>query len=107
MTTKPTREFQMRKQKTKQNQQHHDRLQVPLLGKHCIQTRKGKFGRGVEVRQEQVKRNYRAAVQYLDLTENGNTPGTIGFAEEIFKAYGDTGSGCTGLIIGIFMIGDW
>jgi hypothetical protein len=34
----------------------------------------GKFGGGVEVRQEQARRNYRTAVQYLDLTENGNTP---------------------------------
>jgi hypothetical protein len=60
----------------------------------------GKFGGGVEVRQEHVRRNYRTAVQYLDLTENGNTPGTIGPAEEILNTYGDRGSGCTGLIIG-------
>jgi hypothetical protein len=30
------------------------------------------FRGGVKVRQEQVRRNYRTAVQYLDLTENGN-----------------------------------
>jgi hypothetical protein len=34
----------------------------------------GKFGGGLEVRQEQVRRNYRTAVQYLDLTKNGKTP---------------------------------
>jgi hypothetical protein len=60
----------------------------------------GQFGGGVEVRQEQVRRNYRAAVQYLDLTENGNIRGTIGPAEEILNRYGDRGSGCTGLVIG-------
>jgi hypothetical protein len=54
----------------------------------------------VELRQEQVRRSYRAAIQYLDATKNGNTPGTIGPAEEILNAYGDKGSGCTGLIIG-------
>jgi hypothetical protein len=54
----------------------------------------------VEVRQEQVRRNYRTAAQHLDLTENGNTPGTIGNAEEILNTYGDRASGCTGLIIG-------
>jgi hypothetical protein len=53
----------------------------------------GKFGGGVEVRQEQVRRNYRTAVQHLDLMENGNTPGTIGLAEEILNTYGDRGSG--------------
>jgi hypothetical protein len=31
---------------------------------------------------------------------NGNTPGTIGPAEEILNTYGDRGSECTGLIIG-------
>jgi hypothetical protein len=36
----------------------------------------------------------------LDLTENGNTPGTIGPAGEILNKYGDRGSGCSGLIIG-------
>jgi hypothetical protein len=60
----------------------------------------GKFGGGVEVRQEQVRRNYRTAVQHLDLMENENIPGTIGPAEEILNTYGDRGSGCTGLIIG-------
>jgi hypothetical protein len=60
----------------------------------------GKFGGGVEVRQEQARRNYRTAVQHLDLTENGNTPGTIGPTEETLNIYGDSGSGCTGLIIG-------
>jgi hypothetical protein len=38
----------------------------------------GKFGGGVEVRQEEVRRNYRTAIQHLDLMENGNIPGTIG-----------------------------
>jgi hypothetical protein len=60
----------------------------------------GKFGGGVEARQEQVRRNYRTAVQHLDLTENENNPGTIGPAEEILNKYGNRGSGCTGLIIG-------
>jgi hypothetical protein len=60
----------------------------------------GMFGGGVEVRQEQVRRNYRAVFQYLNLAENGNPPGTIGPAEEILIRYGDRGSGCTGLIIG-------
>jgi hypothetical protein len=60
----------------------------------------GKFEGGVEVRQEQVRRNYRTAVQYLDLTKNGNTPGTIGSVEEILSMYEDRDSGCTGLIIG-------
>jgi hypothetical protein len=36
----------------------------------------GKFGGGVEIRQEQIRRNYRTAVQYLEITENGNNPGT-------------------------------
>jgi hypothetical protein len=63
-------------------------------------TGEDKFGGGVEARQEQVRRNYRTAVQHLDLTENGNTPGTIGPAEMILNKYGDRGSGCTGLIIG-------
>jgi hypothetical protein len=66
----------------------------------AYQHRKGKFGGGVEVRQEQVMRSYRGAVQHLDLTENENIPGTIGPAEEILNTYGDRGSGCTGLIIG-------
>jgi hypothetical protein len=43
---------------------------------------------------------FRAAVQYLDLTENGNLPGTNGPAEEVVNRYGDRGSGCTGLVIG-------
>jgi hypothetical protein len=51
----------------------------------------GKLGGGVEVRQEQVRRNNRTAVQHLDLTKNGNTPGTIGPAEEILNTYGDKG----------------
>jgi hypothetical protein len=68
----------------------------------ALRTNTGKvcFGGGVEVRPEQVRRNYRTAVQHLDLTENGNTPGTIGPAEKILNTYGDRGSGCTGLIIG-------
>jgi hypothetical protein len=53
----------------------------------------GKFGIGAEVRQEQVKRSYRAAVPYLDLTENGNSPGTIGPAKKILNRHGDRGSG--------------
>jgi hypothetical protein len=40
----------------------------------ALQLGEGKFGGGVEVRQEQVSRNYRTAVQYLDLMEKGNTP---------------------------------
>jgi hypothetical protein len=54
----------------------------------------------VEVRQEQVRKKFRTAVQHLDSTENGNNPGTIGLVEEILNKNADIGSGCTGLIIG-------
>jgi hypothetical protein len=40
-----------------------------------------------------IRINYRTAAQHLDLMENGNTPGTIGPAEEIFNTSGDRGSG--------------
>jgi hypothetical protein len=60
----------------------------------------GKFGGGAELRQKQARRNYRTAVQYLDVMENGNIPETTGPAEEILNRYRDRGSGCTGLIIG-------
>jgi hypothetical protein len=43
----------------------------------------GKFTGGAVEQQEQVRRSYRAAVQYLNLTENGNTPGSINPAEVI------------------------
>jgi hypothetical protein len=52
-----------------------------------------------EVRQEQVKSSYRAAVKNLDLTQNKTPPGMIGTVEEIIYRYGVRGSGCTGLII--------
>jgi hypothetical protein len=53
----------------------------------------GKFGEGVEVRQEQVNINYRVAVRNLDSSQNGNPPKTIGPGEGIFNRYGDRSSG--------------
>jgi hypothetical protein len=64
--------------------------------KHAVD----KFKEGLEVREGQVKRRYRAAVRNLNLMQNENPPGTTGPTEEILNAYGDRGSECTGLIIG-------